>query len=150
ADHVRVLRSPVADQDLCGYAAVLSDAPAAGRTMPLVHSVSVEHLQSGDVVALDPRGHVRTLYRRASAHNSIFATDRCNSLCLMCSQPPKKDDDQWRVAEHLRLIDLIDPATKELGISGGEPALLKDGLIDIVARCKERLPQTALHILSNG
>jgi len=149
-DHVRVLRSSDRAADLCGYAAVLAEGYVTARELPLVHSVSVDHLGPGDVVAVDPRGHVRTLYRRASPHNSIFATDRCNSFCLMCSQPPKNVDDQWRVAEHLRLVDLIDPATTELGISGGEPALLKDGLIDIVARCKERLPQTALHILSNG
>src|SRR5262249_34027402 len=113
-------------------------------------NVSVDHLQSGDVVALETNGHVRTLYRRASPHNTIFATDRCNSLCVMCSQPPKNVDDAWRLREHLRLIDLIDSNPAELGITGGEPTLLKDGLLEIVARCKERLPQTALHILSNG
>jgi His-Xaa-Ser system radical SAM maturase HxsC len=149
-DHVRVLRTLDGDEDLSGYAGLLVEAPAFSPALPLVHSLAVGHLQAGDVVALEQRGHVRTLYRRASPHNAIFATDRCNSLCLMCSQPPKNVDDQWRVTEHLRLIELIDPATKELGISGGEPALLKDGLIEIVAKCKECLPQTALHILSNG
>lgn len=149
-DHIYALRSLHSDLDVDGYAALLVQQPTPPCGVPLVHTVSIDHLESGDVVSLDSRGYVRTLYRRTSQHNAIFATDRCNSLCLMCSQPPKNTDDQWRVRQHLRLIDLMDSNTKELGITGGEPTLLKDGLIEIVAKCKERLPQTALHILSNG
>src|SRR5206468_1771074 len=70
--------------------------------------------------------------------------------CLMCSQPPKEVNDSWRVGELLRTIDLMSPATEELGITGGEPTLLGDGLIEVVRRCKEGLPRTGLHILSNG
>ena len=116
-----------------------------------VHSLSrSDHLAPGDVVGLQPNGYVRTLYRRSSPHNALFATDRCNSFCRMCSQPPKPVDDSDRIHEHLRLLDLIDPETRELGITGGEPTLLKDDLLRIVERCKQRLPATALHILSNG
>jgi His-Xaa-Ser system radical SAM maturase HxsC len=68
----------------------------------------------------------------------------------MCSQPPKSIDDSHRLAEHLRLIGLIDPSTKELGITGGEPTLLRDGFLQLIARCSERLPATALHVLTNG
>ena len=68
----------------------------------------------------------------------------------MCSQPPKPVDDRHRIAEHLRLVELIDPSTPELGITGGEPTLLKDDLLILVERCRELLPQTALHVLSNG
>jgi His-Xaa-Ser system radical SAM maturase HxsC len=149
-DHVYALRSLHSGLDVEGYAGLLVQQPTPPCGVPLVHTVSIDHLEGGDVVSLDSKGYVRTLYRRASEHNAIFATDRCNSLCLMCSQPPKNIDDQWRVRQHLRLIDLMDVDTKELGITGGEPTLLKDGLIEIVAKCKERLPQTALHILSNG
>lgn len=47
-------------------------------------------------------------------------------------------------------MDLIDRECLELGISGGEPLLLGDGFYEIVSRCKERLPSTALHVLTNG
>lgn len=150
-DHVRVL--PILDdEDVSAYAGILVRGPAraARLEIPIIHTVAVDHLQSGDVISLDARGYVRTLYRRGSPHNALFATDRCNSFCLMCSQPPKNIDDRWRIRDHLRLIELIDPDTTELGITGGEPTLLKDALIEIVAKCKERLPRTALHILSNG
>jgi His-Xaa-Ser system radical SAM maturase HxsC len=110
----------------------------------------LDYLDDGDVVAVDPNGFVRALYRRSSPHNFILVTDQCNSYCLMCSQPPKNIDDFDRLDEHFRLIDLIDPATAELGITGGEPTLFRDGFLELVARCKERLPGTALHVLSNG
>jgi His-Xaa-Ser system radical SAM maturase HxsC len=68
----------------------------------------------------------------------------------MCSQPPRERDDSDRLEEHFRLIDLIDPATAELGLTGGEPTLFRDGFLALIARCKERLPATALHVLTNG
>lgn len=146
-------------RDLEGYAAVMtleSPDPAllemlAKQAVPVLHGVQTfDHLVPGDVVALNPGGYIRTLYRVASPHNAIFTTDRCNSYCLMCSQPPKSVDDSDRIAEHLRLIELMSPTTREIGITGGEPTLLKDDLLRIIERCKERLPDTALHILSNG
>lgn len=154
-DHVLVLTALSDTASLSEYAGVLINGHSTPEMLasipaPAVHGISTDHLCDGDVVSLDGRGYVRTLYRRRSLHNSLFATDRCNSLCLMCSQPPKKVDDSWRVRQNLRLIELIDPDTSELGITGGEPTLLKDGLIEIVRACKEHLPKTALHILSNG
>jgi His-Xaa-Ser system radical SAM maturase HxsC len=50
----------------------------------------------------------------------------------------------------LRIISLIDKDAQVLGITGGEPTLLGDSLIDIVRACKERLPRTKLMLLSNG
>jgi len=68
----------------------------------------------------------------------------------MCSQPPKDIDDSELVGEHLRLISLIPPTTETLGISGGEPTLLGEDLFRILSTCKELLPVTQVHILSNG
>jgi His-Xaa-Ser system radical SAM maturase HxsC len=119
-------------------------------SVPVVHHTIADHLHQGDVVSIDTSGKIRTVYRRASPHNTLFATERCNSFCVMCSQPPRDIDDQWRIDEMLRTVALIDPATSELGISGGEPTLLGDGLISVIRACRDHLPRTALHILSNG
>lgn len=109
------------------------------------------HLNDGDIVRLDfSRGLARTLYRRESQYNAIFATDRCNSNCLMCSQPPKDVDDSDVIEEHLRLVSLIPPTTEKLGITGGEPTLLGEGLLRLLGACKEHLPVTRLHMLTNG
>jgi len=135
-----------------GYLGVLAigDAPPVER-MPMAMGLrQLAYIDDGDVVAVDPNGFVRALYRRASPHNFILVTEQCNSLCLMCSQPPKAIDDSDRLVEHQRLIELIDPATRELGITGGEPTLFRDGFLDLITQCKERLPSTALHVLTNG
>jgi hypothetical protein len=133
----RVTSTPVRDEDkgdhalvaeggVCGtatgYAAFLC-RDRLTEASPAVHSVALDHLNDGDVIAVDGRGYIRTLYRRDSPHNSIFATDHCNSLCLMCSQPPRDVD---------------------------EATLLGEGLVRMIGECKERLPETSLHILSNG
>jgi His-Xaa-Ser system radical SAM maturase HxsC len=142
--------------DLRGYAGLLTSGLLPREQLrelklPTIHSTSwLDHLHVGDVVALQQDGRVRTLYRVGSPHNVIFTTDRCNSYCLMCSQPPLPVDDSAKIREHLRLIELMDPATREVGITGGEPTLLKRDFLRIVERCKLLLPKTGLHLLSNG
>jgi His-Xaa-Ser system radical SAM maturase HxsC len=112
---------------------------------------SFAYLADGDIVLLQPRrGELWVIYRRSSPSNSMLVTERCNSRCLMCSQPPKDADDLHLVDTYLRAIPLMDPATPELGITGGEPTLLGRRLLDLVRACKAHLPQTALHMLSNG
>jgi His-Xaa-Ser system radical SAM maturase HxsC len=152
-DFVLLWRDVAPPSDTSGYAAVLTPRRAPGweTLSPLVHStIEFEYLSDGDVVSVQPSGFVRALYRKNSPHNFILVTDQCNSFCLMCSQPPRQVDDFDRIGEHLRLIDLIDPETRELGITGGEPTLFKDDFLRLVRHCKERLPNTALHVLTNG
>jgi His-Xaa-Ser system radical SAM maturase HxsC len=138
------------DVSFSGYAGILASGALTLSVPGVTDLGNLDHLAEGDVVLLQPTGMVRTLFRRASRHNSIFATDRCNSLCLMCSQPPRHVDDQRLVAQHLRLIRLIDPATRELGITGGEPTLLRDGFLEMIRTARTALPMTALHVLTNG
>jgi len=141
------------------YGAILTDwksdeAPAwigALSRPTLFGAEHLEHLNDGDIVRLDfSRGLARTLYRVGSEHNTIFITDQCNSNCLMCSQPPKDIDDSHLVQEHLRLVRLIPPTTGTLGITGGEPSLFGSGLVSVIQACKEHLPLTRLHMLTNG
>lgn len=107
--------------------------------------------QPGDVVEIQPeRGKIATRYRRGSNGNVLFATERCNSFCLMCSQPPRPIQDDWRVAQLCELVDLIDGDEPSLAISGGEPTLLDGGLEQVIRHCAARLPRTHVHVLSNG
>jgi His-Xaa-Ser system radical SAM maturase HxsC len=152
-DFVLLWRDSAPPEDTSGYAAILTPrrAPSWEAQSPLVHStIEFEYLSDGDVVSVHPSGFVRALYRKGSPHNFILVTDQCNSFCLMCSQPPKQVNDFDRIREHLRLIDLIDPETKELGITGGEPTLFKDDFLRLIEHCKNRLSNTALHVLTNG
>jgi His-Xaa-Ser system radical SAM maturase HxsC len=142
------------DGDWAGYAGLLCRSAQEGgpaTSLPSIYAPpNLDYLDAGDVVALRPSGIVSVLYRRSSAHNTILATEQCNSFCLMCSQPPKVGDDSYRVGEILRLIELIDPASMEIGISGGEPTLLGDAFLKIISTTETHLPDTALHVLTNG
>ncbi|MBF5043307.1 MULTISPECIES: His-Xaa-Ser system radical SAM maturase HxsC [Myxococcaceae] len=111
----------------------------------------LSYLREGDVVRVVPyAGEFNVLYRRASPHNSMLLTERCNSFCVMCSQPPKEANDGFLADVWLQAIPLMAPETRELGLSGGEPALLGDRFIELLRACKSHLPSTALHVLSNG
>ncbi|MBD9437335.1 His-Xaa-Ser system radical SAM maturase HxsC [Pseudoxanthomonas sp. PXM03] len=105
----------------------------------------------GDVLELQPSASRAALrYRRGDNGNVLFATEQCNSYCLMCSQPPRVIDDYWRLEQLHALIDLIDKDERSLAVSGGEPMLLGDGLVEVIAHCQAALPQTHVHVLSNG
>lgn len=106
---------------------------------------------AGDVLELQPSVSRAALrYRRGDNGNVLFATEQCNSYCLMCSQPPRVVDDLWRVEQLHALIELIDKDEPSIAISGGEPMLLGEGLVDLITHCQAALPQTHVHVLSNG
>jgi His-Xaa-Ser system radical SAM maturase HxsC len=109
-----------------------------------------EYASQGDIFGFWTDGNVRSLYRKASKHNSFLVTERCNSYCLMCSQPPKDVDDSWIIDEIEESIPLVDSGTEEIGFTGGEPTLLGGRFIRVLGQCKTVLPNTAIHVLSNG
>lgn len=152
-EYIRFL--PIGDTgttDFTGYRAVLShDDIATDR--PVVDRLrESDHFKHGDVVVLEGgSGFVRSLYRPYERHHSLFVTERCSSNCLMCSQPPKDRDDVEALTRRNRdLINLMQPAPEYLTITGGEPTLLGDNLFSLIKQLKISLPDTELHVLTNG
>ncbi len=158
ADYIRVLGESPANESIDGYAGIVTRLacealPVSVRSLKaLIHGVlPFDHIRDGDILRIEPgRGAVRSLYRVDSPHNTLFATERCNSNCLMCSQPPKPADDTDMVRELLRLVRLIPRTAPVLGITGGEPTLLGEGLFNVLEACRDQLPETRLHMLTNG
>ena len=127
----------------------MADAPSAGIAVDRIATQGV--IAPGDVVRLlEGNSRVSVLYRRGSNSNTMLATERCNSFCMMCSQPPREVDDRWLVDEMLQTIPLVDRDEIQLGISGGEPTLLGDDLLPVLHQARRCLPETGLHILTNG
>jgi len=142
-------------EDLTGYAGFLTtdELGSTVRSIPTISSVNgIDHFRTDDIVVMEPKsGFIRTLYRPDSRHNVLFTTQRCNSNCLMCSQPPQDRDDAEAMAErNLQLIKLIDSPPERLVITGGEPTLLGERLFDIIAAMRDKFPETYLHMLTNG
>lgn len=117
------------------------------------HTVITEefyYLDDEDIVAIDGNDRLRSLYRSKSDHNTFLLTEQCNNFCLMCSQPPKKKEDRWLLDEAFEAIRLIPRSAATIGITGGEPTLYGNDFIKLIDHFKSWLPNTALHILSNG
>jgi His-Xaa-Ser system radical SAM maturase HxsC len=109
------------------------------------------YLAGGDILSLRPtHKRVRTLFRRRSKHNAFLVTERCNHYCLMCSQPPRNVDDGWLFDEIRSCLALIDKETQSLGFTGGEPLLDCRRFLQVLGDCRDLLPATAIHVLSNG
>lgn len=140
--------------DFGGFRAVLShDELAEVPNVPLTHLLrESDHIKEGDIITLDgSTGHVRSLYRPYEYHHHLFVTERCNSNCLMCSQPPKdKDDVEALTKRNLELIVLIEEPPPYLTITGGEPTLLGEHLFALISQLKTSMPSTELHMLTNG
>lgn len=110
-----------------------------------------DYLADGDILGFQSTSRrFRTLYRRSSSHNSFLVTERCNHYCLMCSQPPRDVDDRWLLDEIRAAIELVDPQTKSFAFTGGEPLLEWRSFVGLLEHCKEYLPDTAVHVLTNG
>lgn len=137
-----------------GYRAFLChDELKSSPDGPYIHRLrESDHLKDGDIVVLEgSTGLVRSLYRPYELHHHLFVTERCNSNCLMCSQPPKDRDDVEALTErNLELISLIAPQPPYLTITGGEPTLLGNNLFKLIAQLKLSMPETELHMLTNG
>lgn len=107
------------------------------------------HDLDGDVVLVAPQqGRVERLIRQGSRHNTLLVTERCDQLCVMCSQPPKKThQDRFALLEQACL--LAEPDTV-IGITGGEPLLYKEQVLGLIERVLSARPQMSFHILTNG
>ena len=109
------------------------------------------YLADGDILGFQASTRrFRVLYRRSSAHNSFLVTERCNHYCLMCSQPPRDVNDGWLLDEIGAALRLVDPSTKSFAFTGGEPLLEWRGFVRLLEQCRDVLPSTAVHVLTNG
>ncbi len=137
--------------DTSGYAGILTTNTVDDSAPIISGCQDLSAMEAGAVVLMDGRsGFVRVLYRPSSPHNAIFATGQCNSNCIMCSQPPTDREDPEGLARILKMLSLIEAPPASMGITGGEPTLLGDGLVEILATMKNRMPCTAVQILTNG
>lgn len=103
----------------------------------------------GDVLLVNPRrGTADRLIRSSSQHNTFLVTERCDQVCLMCSQPPKKH--HVDLFSYFLTAALLAPEGATIGISGGEPTLFKDRLFDFLERVLDARPDLSFHVLTNG
>lgn len=90
-------------------------------------------------------------FNKNSNDNSLFVTEQCNNSCIMCCQPPKKVDDiDSLFSQNMKRIAEAPTDLPVFGITGGEPTLLGDKLLVMLEAIRKRMPNTKIHLLSNG
>jgi len=152
ASYVTRLRSSANDMGPLDSALVEEDADGSAFSgssgLVSIDGLSARELD-GDVVLVQPRaGRIERLFRAGSAHNTLLVTERCDQLCVMCSQPPKKTHiDRFDLLEEACL--LVEPDAL-IGVSGGEPTLYKDRLLTMLERVLRRREDVQFHVLTNG
>ena len=118
------------------------------KGMLVIDGATAEEVDGDVVLALPGRQAAQRLIRATSPHNTFLITERCDQLCLMCSQPPKR--------HHVDLLPffeaaaLLAPVGMTIGISGGEPLLYKAGLLSMMQRVLVHRPDLGFHVLSNA
>ncbi len=110
---------------------------------------NIKELNSGDIVKIFPDGRIIRLWDATSFQNCLFITNCCNFRCLMCPQPPCADNPEQH-KENLRILDLMDSKVEMIGITGGEPTLFPERLIDYFDVINRKFPTARVEILTNG
>lgn len=125
------------------------DSQPPGPTIQLPDELA--HVSADDIINVSSDGRrITVVWKSTAIHNSLLLTEQCDNYCLMCSQPPKSRDDFWLFDRAKRIVSLLPPSAKSLGLTGGEPTLHADGLIDLLEHCRDTTPWIGLHLLSNG
>lgn len=119
--------------------------------IPNILDKNLAYLEENDVIRVNPSTNsIKVIYRVNANANFLLVTERCNSFCLMCSQPPRKVNDGHLIEELIEAVPLITKGAKEIGITGGEPTLLGSKFVDLLRSLKVNLPDTSVHVLTNG
>ena len=111
---------------------------------------AVAGLNEGDIIKVHADGRICRLWDSTSIHNCLFVTERCNFRCVMCPQPPGTDDEKTHL-DNLKILQLL-PAhsVSMIGITGGEPTLYPERLIEYFDIINEKFPTARVEVLTNG
>jgi len=111
----------------------------------------INDFKIGDILLIDVHGMISVLFDAESNQNAFFFTEKCNHNCIMCSQPPMGEEVFKDLLEiNKKVLSLIPENTEDIGITGGEPTIFWDSFIDFLKILTESLPNTSIHILTNG
>ena len=112
-----------------------------------------DNAQPGSFILYDNTSKsTRVLQTGDIPDRTIFITGTCNSNCIMCpyTEYYRKRAENEPVDRLKRFVELMDPFSEYLCITGGEPTLLQDGFLDLLDTAKKHFKGTLIHILTNG
>ena len=134
------------------YSAIISNKDKIHSDIPqIVTKEALNIFEEGDILLIKPDGLVLQVYQESSLHNSLLITERCNNFCLMCSQPPKKENDYKNLfIINSKIIKLLPKNIEQIGVTGGEPTIAGKYFLDTLKLINDEIPNTSIHVLTNG
>ena len=124
----------------------------SGESKKHIYVEKLDELEEGDIVQFTPNGKINLLWERKQNENdlTLFVTSQCNANCIMCPQPPHKDDYSL-LENNLRLLEYTKyyPIEK-IGITGGEPTSKKDDLTRLLSKAYEYHSHASVDLLTNA
>lgn len=109
-----------------------------------------ENVVDGDILIFHQKSKkISTYLTNFSNENTILVTERCNSKCIFCCQPPKTKNDEYLFEEAYKAIINFE-TNKFIGISGGEPTYNKEVFYSFLNKLNSNKNNNSLHILTNG
>ncbi len=148
----RILVAPELNAAAFGYACSITSRQIVGKPSgSLVHSVTqLEQLKEGDIVLITPEGRINIMYQSGHADHTVFITNRCNSRCIMCPQPPSNDPPDLQEINMSVMSFIKDGSLNHIGITGGEPTVVIEELFQTLVYLRKYFPEAFISLLTNG
>lgn len=121
--------------------------------IPYAVGIRDSNVCDGDVIEFNAnRKTIKVLYKVNSYENVILTTNQCNNNCIMCPDPDsiRQSRNNADIEKLKLLVSLMDKNSGFLCITGGEPAMLKEDLFELLDTCKSHLNNTEFLMLTNG
>lgn len=114
----------------------------------------VNELLENDIVSfsiVNDQVFFRKIFISTSEDNILFFTNKCNSNCVFCPDSEEvRKNEKYYTEECIELLKLLPEEIKHIGITGGEPTLLKDDFFRILEECKTLFPNIQYTLITNG
>lgn len=140
-----------------GYGAYIVSSNAADQWINNANIFAVtDNYEVGDFLLLktdsDGSVHITPLLTSDKPERTLFLTGQCNSDCIMCPYATNQriKGEPVPVDDLLAYVELMNPETDYICITGGEPTLLKEGFLAVLKAVKDHLKYAVVHILTNG
>lgn len=139
-----------------GHSAIITtNNKVSSNAKSIAYDVSEEFIKkisSEDVINIMPDGKINILWeKKINPYDvTLFITNQCNANCVMCPQPPEKDEYSLLTTNLLLLKYTKNQPIRKIGITGGEPTIKKKDLTLLLKKAYQYFPDADIDLLTNA
>lgn len=105
--------------------------------------------QINDILEITEEKEIITHISQNSNDNSLLVNNNCNLKCINCPQTSTDKIPNLR-KKNFQIIDLLNKNINQIGLTGGEPTLNIDYLIELIQKLYKKNKKIKIDILSNA